>query len=130
MRTIKLVNFACVLSGTYFRGRKAFKLKLLTGPTWIPIVTRQATYCNVTLRCIRATFGAVEKQVLRIMSVFVALGIYHAMRMRHIVICGLPACTTFFSTLFHKRHDFRKKIIGHKICILIFVRKISNSKKN
>ena len=28
--------------------------------------------------------------------VYVALGIQHAMRMRHVFICGLPGCTMFF----------------------------------
>jgi len=32
--------------------------------------------------------------------VSVALGINHAMRMRHFVICGLPG-STIFSTLLH-----------------------------
>jgi hypothetical protein len=40
--------------------------------------------------------------------VFVALAIQHAMRMCHIVICGLPGSIIFFH-LNHKRHDFRKK---------------------
>jgi hypothetical protein len=51
----------------------------------------------------------------------VALGMQHAMRMRRIVICGLPGFT-IFSTSSHKRHDFRKKnpFIGHKRFVLIF----------
>jgi hypothetical protein len=46
----------------------------------------------------------------------VALGIRHAMCMRHIVICGLSGCTVFF-TLSRKRQDFQKKkpVIENKI---------------
>ena len=59
-------------------------------------------YCtyNTTLRRVRGTIVAVQKQwVLHKMSVFVALGIQHAMRMRHIVICGQPRSTIFFHIL-------------------------------
>ena len=56
------------------------------------------------------------------------------MRMRHVVICDLSGLQ-YFSTLSHKRRDFRKKeIIEHKIHALIFsatfVGKFSHSRKN
>jgi len=42
--------------------------------------------------------------------VFVALGIEHAMRMRHIVIGGLPVSTKFFHIISQKaRFSKRKK---------------------
>jgi hypothetical protein len=51
--------------------------------------------------------------------VFVALGIQHAMRMRRIVICGLPRSTAFLHII-STGTIFEKKIIGHKMCVSIF----------
>jgi len=47
--------------------------------------------------------------------VFVALGIQHAIRMRHIVICGLPGSTSFPHYLINGTTS-EKKVIEYKIC--------------
>jgi len=46
--------------------------------------------------------------------VSVALSIHHAVRMRHIFICGLPG-STMLSPHSHKRHDFRRKGIKKSV---------------
>jgi hypothetical protein len=68
------------------------------------------------------TIVAVEKQKSITYSecVFVALGIHHATRVRHIVICGLNAAVKFFSTLSEKRSGFRIKVTEDKMCVFIF----------
>ena len=71
---------------------------------------------NVTSIRVRVTTAAVEKQqVLHILCVCVcvcvcvALVIHHEMRMRSTIFSSVAYFSLkYFSTLFHKRHDFRE----------------------
>ena len=59
----------------------------------------------------------------------------HAKRMRCIILLSVVFLTVpHFLTLSDKPHDFREKVIGHKMCVLIFStnfsRNIFHFKKN
>jgi hypothetical protein len=92
------------------------------------------------IRRVRKTTVAVKKQwVLHIclcvlVSVRVDLFIQHATRKRYAVSSAASLAPPYFSTLSHKRHDFRKKVTEHKMRVLIFsttfISNISHPKKN
>ena len=57
----------------------------------------------------------------------VALGIQHAMRMRHIIISLACLVLPYFYILSHKEYDFRKNVIEHKLCVLTFYKLVSEA---
>jgi hypothetical protein len=58
----------------------------------------------------------------------VVLVMQHAKRMRRIILSSMACLAlSYFSTLSLKRHDFRKKIIEHKICASIFCTNFSET---
>jgi hypothetical protein len=82
------------------------------------------TGCTATLTAFRVTMDTVQKQeVLHMLIVSRALAIKHATRMRRILLsCVACLAVPCFSTLSHKRHDFRGWDFNeHKICRLEFI---------
>ena len=74
------------------------------------------------------------KLLLHIRNAFVDFVIQHAISMRHIVICVLCGSTTFFHIIPLTSRFYKKIVIEHKICVLIFsttfVWNISHSKNS
>jgi len=98
--------------------------------------TAMECVCDVTLRRVRATniVGTCRNYYI-FWVCFIALGIQHAICMRHIILPPVScSALTHFPTLYHKRHDFRgKQLLNTKwalICCRTYVCNIVYSKKN
>jgi hypothetical protein len=68
---------------------------------------------NLTARCVRVTIVAVETLITYSECVFVSVVIQRVKRMPRTV-------WPYFSTLYHKWHEFREKFLNIKMCVLIF----------
>ena len=99
---------------------------------------RKCTYKKNNLACSRnhcSSRKAVSIRHSECVCVCVSFVIQHAMRMRSMTMSTVTCLALpYFSTLSHKRHDFRGGVIEHKMCVLIFsttfVWNISHPKKN
>jgi hypothetical protein len=95
-----------------------------SNPACIMDITRYrrgAFVCMLPGETVRITYSE---------CVFVTLGIQHAKRM-HGIILSFVTCQAvqYFSTLSHKRHDFREKLSLNLKCVLWFSHSNNNSAK-
>jgi len=60
-----------------------------------------------------------SKRITYSENVFVVLGIEHAMRMCHIVACGLSGSTTFFHIISETVRFSKTKVRGNKMCFFL-----------
>jgi hypothetical protein len=100
--------------GRRMRSREIILILLLVN-IFTLVTLRQALYYKRNIEASSCNNFCRGKAISNTYSecMFVALIIQHAMRMRHIFVCGLSGSNNF-STLFHICYDFRKNVLKIK----------------
>jgi hypothetical protein len=88
--------------------------------------TRQVNYVERKIEARSCNYCSSRKAVsiTQCECVFVALGIQHAMRVRHIVICDLPHATIFFHIISQNERLSGKKMLFNIKHVTIFYKAI------
>ena len=78
--------------------------------------------CNVPLSCVLCNQFCGGKAISTTYSecAYVVLVMQHAMRMRHIVICGLTSCIIFFPQYLISGVIFEKEKVLNTKCVFLF----------
>jgi hypothetical protein len=96
--------------------------KWLLSLSFLTSKARQAIYLWRNIETLSSNCHCRGKAISITYSEFVSLAlvIQHATRL-HDVILSPASCLAlpYLSSLFHKRHDFRKNVIEYKMCVLI-----------
>jgi hypothetical protein len=83
--------------------------------SWKPVLKRltgeaMCVWRNIEARTCNHCRSGKAISITQIKCAFVALGIQHEMRMRHMVNCGMPGCTVFFYIISYKARFPKKKL--------------------
>jgi len=118
-----MMSFLCINTHTHTHTHTYYD----SSPCNVETMNQQDSQCtyNVTLRCVRATI--VDRKAIVITysgHVFVALGIQRACAILSPVACPV---LQYFSTLSHKRHDFRRKFLQPDMCVSILRSNLSET---